>query len=373
MSDAPAVVQCIPSMAGGGAERQFIYLTRGLVSRGWRVTAVVTHAGPHYEELKQSGARIVRPAAVTNYDPRLFFEVRRIIRDERPSLVQTWLLQMDVFGGLAALCSAVPWILSERSHEACYQRSLKYRLRETLARHASAIIANSCGGDAYWRTRVGVGTVRRVIPNGVPLEAIEAATPFASSEIGIPDDAHVVLLAGRRSPEKNWGALVLALDSVLRRRPAVLVFCGAGLDSGGLPRKLADEHGVHRVRVLGHVSDIWRWMKRADVFVSVGLFEGRPNTVLEAMASGCPLVVSDIPSHREFLDESTSVFVDPRRSAAIALGIETCLVDPQSAKDRSARARGAVAQWSVGRMVTAYEELYHDLIRADRGLRGAGS
>jgi glycosyltransferase involved in cell wall biosynthesis len=91
------------------------------------------------------------------------------------------------------------------------------------------------------------------------------------------------------------------------------------------------------------------------------------------MASGCPLVVSDIPSHREFLDESTSVFVDPCRSAAIALGIETCLVDPQSAKDRSARARGAVAQWSVGRMVTAYEELYHDLIRADRELRGAGS
>ena len=369
MIEPPKVLQCIPSMAGGGAEKQFIYLTRGLVRRGWRVTAVVTHEGPNYEELKQSGARIHQPAAITNYDPRLFFRVCRIIREEQPSLVQTWLLQMDVFGGLAALCCAVPWILSERSNEACYRGSLKYRLREKLAQRACAIIANSCGGDAYWRARVGVGTVRRVIPNGVPLDEIEAAAAFSSVEIGVADDVEVILLVGRRSPEKNWDALVRALDSVLRCRPAVLVFCGEGVDSGGLAKKLTAEHGVNRIRVLGHVPDIWRWMKRANVFISVGLFEGRPNAVLEAMASGCPLVVSDIPAHREFLNDSAAIFVNPRESKSIARGVETCLADPRSARTRSAQARDIVTQWSMNSMVGQYEQVYHDLMSRGRGVR----
>ena len=65
-----------------------------------------------------------------------------------------------------------------------------------------------------------------------------------------------------------------------------------------------------RVRLVGFVPDAWAWMKRASVLVSPSLFEGHPNVVLEAAACGCPLVVSDIPAHREFLDGENAVLVD---------------------------------------------------------------
>jgi glycosyltransferase involved in cell wall biosynthesis len=360
-------------MGGGGAERQFIYLTRGLVGKGWRVAVVVTHEGPNYEDLQHSGATIYRPAVTTNYDPRLFFRIARIIRDERPSVVQTWLLQMDVFGGLAALHCGVPWVLAERSNEVGYSGSMKYKLRETLALRASVIVANSQGGDSYWSKQTVAGRIRRVIPNGVPLEEIDDAQSFSSGQIGIPDDTQVILLAGRWAPEKNWDALLPALRPVLRGGRRIAVLCGDGVQSAENLRQLLAEHGPERVRVLGYVRDIWRWMKRANVFISVGSFEGRPNTVLEAMANGCPLVVSDIPAHREFLDGSTALFVNPRDSASIVRGVELCLADPETTRARSARARAIVRQWSVTRMVAQYERIYHGLMGRDRILRNAKS
>jgi glycosyltransferase involved in cell wall biosynthesis len=114
-------------------------------------------------------------------------------------------------------------------------------------------------------------------------------------------------------------------------------------------------------------------MKRASVFVSVGFFEGKPNGVLEAMACGCPLVVSDIAAHREFLDESSAVLANPRDALSIAKGIELCLTNPASARVRSARAREIIAQWSVERMVGRYEELYREVTTRWRELRGEKS
>jgi len=368
--DAHKVMQCIPSMAGGGAERQFVYLTRGLIRRGWDVSVVVTHEGPNFHHLLSSGARIYRPAAWTNYDPSLFIRISHIIKKEQPSLVQTWLLQMDVFGGLAALKQGVPWILSERSSALCYTKSVKYKLREMLAVRASAIVANSCDGREYWRSRVGAHALSRIIPNGVPLSQIEEATALPSLQSGIADDAEVILFVGRWSPEKNWENLLPALREVLRVPDRVVVLCGQGLQSAEVIQKLVAEQGSHRVRVLGYVNEIWAWMKRASVFVSVGFFEGKPNGVLEAMACGCSLVVSDIPAHREFLDESSAVLVNPCDVLSITKGIELCLTDPSSARSRSERARGIIAQWSVERMVGRYEELYREVTTRWRELRG---
>ncbi len=56
-------------------------------------------------------------------------------------------------------------------------------------------------------------------------------------------------------------------------------------------------------------ASVWALMKKASVFVSLSAYEGCPNTVMEAMACGCPIIVSDIPEHREILDEQSALFV----------------------------------------------------------------
>ena len=106
------------------------------------------------------------------------------------------------------------------------------------------------------------------------------------------------------------------------------------------------------------------------MFVSPSHYEGRPNAVLEAMAVGVPLVVSDISAHRELLDEQSAILVDPADPAALAIGVIMALSDPEASGRRAREASRRADGHSVERMVAQYEELYSTLGRRPRSLGG---
>src|SRR4029077_11805364 len=114
-----------------------------------------------------------------------------------------------------------------------------------------------------------------------------------------------------------------------------------------------------RIRLLGFVKDLWCWMRRADVFVSVSRFEGSPNVVLEAMAIGCPLVVSDIPEHREILDETMAQFCSVDAVAGMASTILGVLNAPLQARARAHAARKRVAGWTLEESARQYLDIYN--------------
>lgn len=357
------ILHCIPNMAGGGAERQLTYLAGGLVERGWAVSVAIVGDGPHFDRLLRTGARIHRMVAAGSYDPRIVLQIRGIVRADRAEIIQTWLTQMDIFGGLAARATGRPWILSERSSERMYRNGWKNGLRARIGRTATAIASNSAGGRAYWATHAGDRVLQAVIPNGVPWEEIAASESAHPAEIGLRPEQELLLSVGRRSEEKNLATLLRAYREVLGRGSRVAVFCGQGYETPASLGPSGRDLPPESVRTLGFVPSVWRWMKRASALVSVGFFEGMPNAVLEAMACGCPVVVSDIPAHREFLDGRSAVFVDPHDCGSIAAGIERCLTRRDDAQTRSECARECVRRWSIQSMVDRYEALYEEVLQ----------
>jgi len=314
---------------------------------GHEVHVVALSEGPNSERLQASGARLHWLSARGNHDPWIFGQFVRTMHAVRPDVVQVWLLQMEILGGLAATVLRLPWILSERASTMAYPPCAKHWVRVRVARSAAGIVSNSSAGDAYWRARVKAGIARYVVPNALPVAEIDATSPAAPEEMGIEAGEQVVLFAGRFSGQKNLGVLVTALRRVLAQPKTVAVLCGEGALRARVERQLA-EHGIRdRVRFPGYVEDIWRWMKRADVFVAPSLFEGHPNAVLEAMACGCPLVVSDIPAHREFLDQTTALLVDPHDAEALALAVLDALAAPAAAWGRARNARARVTAFSA--------------------------
>ena len=114
----------------------------------------------------------------------------------------------------------------------------------------------------------------------------------------------------------------------------------------------------------GHVGNLWGAMKGAAVVVSPALFEGSPNVVLEAMAAGVPLVVSDIPEHREILDDAAATIVPARSVEALAAAIVSVLDDPAGAQARVQVARNAVARYTAPAVARRYDEIYRELMSA---------
>ncbi|HEX7317696.1 MAG TPA: glycosyltransferase [Pyrinomonadaceae bacterium] len=352
----------IPTLGHGGAERQLSYLASELAARGHDVHVASSRGGVNLARMKSAGVVWHRLGGMGHRDPFIFYRLLRLLKRLRPDVVQTILTPMDIMGGAAALMTGTRWVLRESSSAPLYATGLRHRVRLSLARMADAVVSNSAGGDAYWRAASGAPPLR-VIPNAIPFEEIAAETRDVRPEM-FSRDEKVVLYAGRMDEGKNVESVIAALARVAEEVPFVAIMCGDGPARPRLER-MARELGIaQRVIFKGYVDDLWDLMRRADAFVSLSRFEGCPNVVLEAMACGCPLVVSDIPAHRELLDERSARFADPDDTAKAAAEIKATLLFGGESRARAARAR--VARRPVETTARLYEQLYSSLLGEER-------
>jgi glycosyltransferase involved in cell wall biosynthesis len=165
-------------------------------------------------------------------------------------------------------------------------------------------------------------------------------------------------------PQKNIPLFLQALDEVLgKEEDVVALLLGEGPLRAQMEARISDSPGSKRIRLLGFADDLWSWMRRANVLVSVSRFEGSPNVVLEAMAVGCPLVVSDIPEHREILDETTARFCSVDAADNVASAILEALNAPFEARQRADAARKRVADWSLQESARQYFDVYQSVAR----------
>lgn len=134
----------------------------------------------------------------------------------------------------------------------------------------------------------------------------------AKRSLGLPVDEFLVLFVGHFEERKGPTRVLRAIEGLPRTRG---VFLGRG------PQRIAGP----RVAFAGVVDhhEVARWMAASDVFVLPTLAEGSPNAIAEAMASGLPIVSSDIPSVREIVCEDAAILVDPTSVDAIRDALET--------------------------------------------------
>jgi glycosyltransferase involved in cell wall biosynthesis len=353
-------------MGGGGSELQLAYLAEAQRKEGEDVHVALTAGGPHLDRLRDAGVATHALSGWGPHDPRLLWRLVALARRLQPDILQTWLRQMDVLGAMAARWAQVPWLLSERASQVAYSPMLKHALRVRLAVSASGIVSNSPSGDAYWARRLDARVPRWIIPNAVPLAEIEAAAPIPTESIGLPAGHLMVLYVGRLSPEKNVESLVQAIAILPKLLPLTVFLCGTGPSEASLRRLVERLELKEIVRFAGFVPSIWPWMRRADAQVLVSPGEGQPNAVLEAMAAGCPLVLSDMPTHRELAGDDGAILVDPGSPAEIASGIVRCLREPEAARKRARRARTSLSGRSPGEVARKYREVYRDILSRDR-------
>jgi glycosyltransferase involved in cell wall biosynthesis len=351
------ILHLINSLSSGGAERQLSYLAPELVRMGHDVHVAYSHEGPDKPEL--SCVALHRLKSLSNHDPYLLWQLIRLIRNIKPDIIQTWIPQMDILGGMAAKLCRTPLIFREPASGLLPTQMWKNYLRARIGSGAGAIVSNARCGDEYWKT-ITPDNRRYVILNALPVNEIDATVPVLPQEM-TKQEAPIVLYVGRLEEKQKRPKLFLeALACVGQKKNLFGVLCGEGPQRSEL-ETLRHELGLDdNVYFTGYLpaASVWAMMKKVSALVSLSLYEGCPNAVMEAMACGCPLVISDIPAHREFLDESCALFVDPSNVQQTASAIIQIFDNAEDSKKRALLARQKTMVWSIAEMARKYERVY---------------
>jgi L-malate glycosyltransferase len=187
------------------------------------------------------------------------------------------------------------------------------------------------------------------------------------AEAGLTGASPVVLYVGRLAPEKALPSLIDAFACVVERFPeALLALVGDGGERAALRDRAAGLGLSRNIRFTGFVetTEVRRWLQLADVFTLVSSFEGFPCSLIEAMATGLPSVVSGIPGNTQLIEAGVNgLIVEQGNSEAIAHALAKLLDDPDlSARMGLAARQVVVDRYSTGRVVDRYEALFREAL-----------
>jgi len=351
------VVHCINNLPVGGAEQFLVELVRQQQRLGLHVRVLsLIPPNPLATELEVPFECLGRRRL---NDPRVIRDLVRTLRSGPVDLLHTHLFYADTFGRIAARWCGIPCISTEHSTEAgTLSRRRQWGMRVTVP-WARRVVAVSPAVQAAVCKRLRLPTDRvPIIPNGLDLSRFQNVTALQRAALSVPADAFLVGCVGRLVASKGLDALLQALT-----RPSMqdvhLLLVGEGPERPTLERQAAGIGVTARIHWLGLRRDVPEILAALDVFAMPSHWEGHSIALLEAMASGCALVVSNVPELTGTTGDA-AVAVAPGNADSIAAGIRALREDDRRQR-AGAAARQQAQRFSIESAARSYQRLYNEV------------
>ncbi len=358
---------CITELDRGGAERALSQLVLGLNRDEWLPRVYCLGPRGHFADVIEAGGVAVEcfggKGAMSL--PRVLFRLTVALRRFRPVLLQTFLFHANIIGRIAGRMARVPRIVS--GIRVADRRSRWYgridRWTNGLVDH------NVCVSQGVADFSISeTGLVPRklsVIPNGVDYELFANATPADLTPFAIPQEAPVFITVGRLEEQKGIDLLLTAASLVLRDHcNCHFLIVGDGCDRTALEnqaRRLGIANSVH---FIGERADVPNLLTASTAFVLPSRWEGMSNALLEAMATGLPIVATAVEGSVELIRSGeTGLLVPAGRPDDLATAIRSVLDDVNRAREMASTAQAIVDKgYTADSTVRSYGELYRQLV-----------
>ncbi|MFC2071541.1 sugar transferase [Chloroflexota bacterium] len=367
------------------AKKLLLPLIDRLTVEGYEVHIVCSNGG-YVPELQARGHVVHsitierRISLVSNF--RSLWRLYRLMRREQFDIVHVHTPVAAALGRVAAWAARVPVVIYTahgfyfHDHMQEWTRQLLIRMERTLCRMTHLVFTQS-QEDAVTAVRESICPDEKLlcISNGVDIERFTVApcSNEARETLGLSAQDKVVGFVGRIVREKGILDLVQAMRPVLESVPdAKLLIVGNTLDSDRDREasrdisRLMDQDGLSsRVLLAGFVEDIPRILGAIDLLALPSYREGMPRTIIEAMASGKPVVATDIRGCREEVVHGlTGLLVPVKNPDALAEATISILSNPELAQQMGAEGRRRACELFderivLDRQMKAYVDIVH--------------
>jgi glycosyltransferase involved in cell wall biosynthesis len=376
------VLVLIDTLEIGGAEKSLLEILPRLKT----VQPILCHLYPGAAlkpSFEQAGVRVISLDLPGKYAfTKAVAGVRELIRAERPALLHSTLMRADLVARVAGRLERVPVINTFvndtyspiRWQTMAMMRSLKHLVMLTLDRLTAPLVtrfaANSRAIKFASCKALGVPEAKvKMIYRGRTIARF-ARTENDKQELRQASGLHaapILINVARLLDRKGQDDLIRAMPMVLKCYPqALLLIVGEGSYRPALEALVRHLKLETHVKLLGSRNDIPQLLHLSDLFISPSHYEGLPGSVVEAMLSGVPVVLSDTDVHREMVaDSETGKLVPLRNVAALTACIVELLDNPDCAREMGARAQVLARElFDIDKVVQQHEQLYAEVLNA---------
>lgn len=343
----------------GGAERQLSYQAFALQRQGIAVRVIAFEGGPWERRLRESGVAATTLESRRNSVSRLW-AIQKQLSERPPDCICGAHFFVSPYVCLTARLQGVPALCTVRSTLAADLAKLPLGIGSGVLRSAHTIICNS------------QAAISEAVARGVPAERLFYCPNGVDRDRYRPTDepekaGRAQLTAvGRFVPEKRFDRYLQIVSEIQRERDVDAVLVGEGPLRSELHEQ-ANALGLARpsFRFESADSGLTDLYRTTTALVQTSQVEGLSNVVLEAMASGVPVVASDAGGTKEaVVDGVTGFIVDGERSDMFVDRIRRLLDDPKLAADMGRQSRlRSVQEYGLDRLDQRLRELYRDVER----------
>jgi glycosyltransferase involved in cell wall biosynthesis len=354
------------SVPAGGTEGQLLHLLRGLDRDRFQPRLYCLRSTPWLEQSFD-----LCPAEVLNLHlsahPRLLggvWKFSRRLRRDGVDVLQTHFRDANVVGVLAAALAGRPAVVSTRRGVPYWKSGADLLFLKGLNKRVTRFVANSRATRDRAVRDEGIDPARiTVIYNGIEAERFaprgEDHRKAVRDRLGVTESERAVVIVANLRPVKGIADFITAAARVREAAPGTRFFVVGQGDEEGALKALAARLGVgDAVTFLGARADVPRLLPAFDAGVLASHYESFSNAILEYLAAGLPVVVTDVGGAREVVREGEDGFiVPPEDPERMAEAVVTVLKRGRESRGAGFAGRG----FEVPSMIAAHERVYASL------------
>jgi glycosyltransferase involved in cell wall biosynthesis len=350
-----------------------------LAASGWTIAVYcLSERGCRADQIEWAGIKVFVAPRLTAESPGTrnpanvalaMNDLYRLMRRWRPEIVHFYLPGPYLVGAPVSVAAGIPIKIMSRRSLSHYQQywPLAARAERLLHRRMDVVIGNS---RAVLSDLVAEGVPShklRLIYNGIETSIALPDRAEARKALGLPDHAFVGLMIANLIRYKGHADLIEGLASVAQSLPANWRVLCAGRDEGLRAKleRLVEQHGLTaNIQFLGERTDVPSLLAAADFGVLASWEEGFSNVILESMAAGLPMIVTNVGGNPEaVVDRETGLVVPPRDPGAIGRAALSLAEDVGLRQRLGAASLLRVQkEFSIESCVSAHKGLYDQLL-----------